>query len=143
MTRDTAPAAATLLPGYWCECATYPHPQPTPTSGRIVITASRATTPAQVIRWMRLSVRALAPSLGHDPPRSAWEWLTDGYADARTDLHEGQACAFTLTHANTRIEWTARPVLFLPTPRTNPLAPSPERDEAAPEHGQATLNSTE
>lgn len=109
MTTTTNTTA--LRPGYRCECTTY---TPAALNGAAIVAVLDATTPAQAVRWIRVAVRTLASSLEPLAAQHAWEWITDGYRDALEALDHGHPCAFTITHADTRVQWTARPVTYLP-----------------------------
>jgi hypothetical protein len=50
----------------------------------------------------------------HGPSTEAWEWLYDGRIDTRRALLRSEPCTVSVIHADTRITWTIRPVLFLP-----------------------------
>jgi hypothetical protein len=73
-------------------------------------------TPAQAVRWIRVTLRTIASALEPDASATAtaWTWITTGHTQMLRTLTHGQADVLTLTHNGTRIQWTARPALFLP-----------------------------
>ncbi|MCQ4044674.1 hypothetical protein ACFOSC_17980 [Streptantibioticus rubrisoli] len=96
--------------GYWCECWTA---SPVTSSAPELFASFEAVTATQAVRWICGVLRTIASALEPDAADRAWTWLTSGYVAALDHLERAQPCAFTVTHASTRIEWTARPVLFL------------------------------
>ncbi len=103
------PRRSPLSPGYWCECWTQ---SPATGNAPVLLASFDATTATQALRWIRVTVRTIASALEPQEFRRAWEWLSGGYLTALQDLTHTQPCAFAVSHADTRIEWTARPVLF-------------------------------
>jgi hypothetical protein len=98
--------------GFWCECWTEntdaPEKQP-------ALRASfDAYSPSQADRWVAVALPTISPALDPDASNEAWEWLHDERIDTRRALLREEPCTVTVTHANTRITWTIRPVLFLP-----------------------------
>ncbi|WP_234332434.1 hypothetical protein [Streptomyces sp. NRRL F-5650] len=49
-----------------------------------------------------------------DASDEAWEWLYEGRVKTRRALLRTEPCTVSVPHAETRITWTIRPVLFLP-----------------------------
>ncbi len=96
--------------GYWCECWTT---SPTTGSAPGLFASFEAVTATQAVRWIRGVLRTIVSALEPDAADRARAWLATGYVTAVGDLERAQPCVFTVTHASTRIEWTARPVLFL------------------------------
>ena len=101
----------TLHDGYWCECWTQ---SPTTGSRPVLLASIEADTPRQAIGWIRTTLRTIALSLEAEARTQAWDWITTGHRTAVRDLPRGEPCAFTISHGATLIEWTARPVQFLP-----------------------------
>jgi hypothetical protein len=97
--------------GYWCECWTT---NTTTGDAPGLLASFEAVTATLAVRWIRVVLRTIVSALDSDAADRAWAWLTSGYVAAIGDLERAQRCAFAITHANTHIEWTARPVLFLP-----------------------------
>nr|WP_232544252.1 hypothetical protein [Streptomyces buecherae] len=58
--------------------------------------------------------RTISPALDADASDEAWEWLYEDRVHTRRALLQVQPCTVSVTHADTRITWTIRPVLFLP-----------------------------
>ncbi|MFF4604247.1 hypothetical protein ACFY12_16175 [Streptomyces sp. NPDC001339] len=63
---------------------------------------------------MRLSVRVLLSSFGSEDTERAFRWLDHGQWEAIMRLKAGEPYAFVASSGDIRIEWAARPVLFLP-----------------------------
>jgi hypothetical protein len=97
--------------GYWCECWT----EDLNERERPVLRASiDAYSAPQADRWVAVALRTISPALDADASTEAWEWLYDGRIDTRRALLRSEPCTVSVTHADTRITWTIRPVLFLP-----------------------------
>ena len=101
----------TLHRGYWCECWTQ---SPTTESRPVLLASIEADTPRQAIGWIRITLRTIALSLEAEARTQAWDWITTGHRTATRDLSRGEPCTFTIRHEATLIEWTTRPVQFLP-----------------------------
>jgi hypothetical protein len=98
--------------GFWCECWTQ---DVNDEAGRPALRASfDAYSAPQADRWVAVALRTISPALDPDASDEAWEWLYDGRIDTRRALLRMEPCTVSLTHANTRITWTIRPVVFLP-----------------------------
>lgn len=109
-----------LRPGYLCECITYTIDA---LNNPVTVAAFDAASPTQAVRWIRIAVRTLASTLGQDDFRDTWDWITGGHHDASDALSIGDPCTFVITYRTTRVEWTARPVLFLPMAPHQPTSP--------------------
>jgi len=96
-------AGTSLRRGYWCECIS---------PG--MHASIDVDTPAQAVRWIRVTLRTIASALEPEASATAWTWITTGHTQMLRTLTHGHADALTLTHNGTLIQWTARPVLFLP-----------------------------
>jgi hypothetical protein len=97
--------------GYWCECWT----EDLNERERPVLRASiDAYSAPQADRWVAVALRTISPALDADASTEAWEWLYDGRIDTRRALLRSEPCTVSVTHADTRITWTIRPVFFLP-----------------------------
>ncbi|PWJ02309.1 hypothetical protein DKG34_39220 [Streptomyces sp. NWU49] len=98
--------------GYWCECWT------TATGGEterpVLLASFDAYSAAQADRWVAVALRTISPALDADASDEAWTWLYEDRLETRRSLLRGEPCTMTITHANTRITWTIRPVVFLP-----------------------------
>ncbi|NEB06021.1 hypothetical protein G3I78_44375 [Streptomyces sp. SID13726] len=97
--------------GYWCECWT----EDLTEERQPVLRASfDAYSAPQADRWVAVALRTISPALDPDASQEAWEWLYDGRITTRKALLRAEPCTVTLTQARTRINWTIRPVIFLP-----------------------------
>jgi hypothetical protein len=97
--------------GYWCECWTE---QVTGTGGPARLASFDAYSAPQADRWVATALRTISPALDSDASDEAWTWLYEGRAETRRALMRSEPCTVTITHADVRITWTIRPVLFLP-----------------------------
>lgn len=112
-------------PGWWCEFAAYSKADGG--SGGARRRANAADTPEQVLVWMRLAVRVLLSAFDPEDTERAFRWLDHGQWEAVMRLRAGEPYAFVATSGDTRVEWSARPVLFLPLARAadGPQCPCP------------------
>ncbi|MEU6604105.1 hypothetical protein ABZ922_03365 [Streptomyces shenzhenensis] len=101
----------TPTPGYWCECWTQDLTTGQPPTLRASIDAYMG---AQADRWVAVTLRTISPALDADASQEAWDWLYNGRIETRRALLRAEPCTVSVTHANTRITWTIRPVLFVP-----------------------------
>ncbi|MCI3226397.1 hypothetical protein [Streptomyces sp. NP-1717] len=91
-----------------------------------IIERHRARTPAEAIRQIRLSVRALVATL---PPEERERALSSaeggGCVGAVAAPHRGEPCGFSLSRHRARLEWTVHPYYAFHTPQTRrlPLLP--------------------
>ncbi|GAA1921175.1 hypothetical protein GCM10009837_53080 [Streptomyces durmitorensis] len=98
--------------GYWCECWTE---TTTGHQGGPHLRASfDAYSAPQADRWVAIALRTISPALDTDASDEAWGWLYAGRAQTRRALLAMKPCTVSVTHADTRITWTIRPVVFLP-----------------------------
>ncbi|MFS4106453.1 hypothetical protein [Streptomyces sp. PD-S100-1] len=97
--------------GYWCECWTE---DLTSAEGPALRASFDAYSAPQADRWVAVTLRAISPVLDADASDEAWTWLYDDRIQTRRALLRCEPCTVTITHANTRITWAIRPVLFLP-----------------------------
>ncbi|MBP5888620.1 hypothetical protein F3K20_43010 [Streptomyces scabiei] len=98
--------------GFWCECWTE---DLTEAEQHPVLRASfDAYSPPQADRWISIALRTITPALDSDASDEAWTWLYEGRIEPRRALLHAKPCTVSVTHADTRITWTVRPVLFLP-----------------------------
>ncbi len=100
-----------LTRGYWCECWTE---QFTGTGGPARLASFDAYSAPQADRWVAIALRTISPALDSDASDEAWTWLYEERAETRRALMRSEPCMVTITHADVRITWTIRPVLFLP-----------------------------
>lgn len=98
-------------PGWWCEFAAYPAADGV-TDG-VRRRAKAADTPEQALVWMRLSVRVLLSAFHPEDTERAFRWLDHGQWEAVMRLRAGEPYVFVASSGDTRLEWSARPVLFL------------------------------
>ncbi|MCR8575056.1 hypothetical protein [Streptomyces sp. Isolate_219] len=98
---------------WWCEFSTR-----TPAFGasddQVLVRAQSAETPTQAMVWIRLAVRVLLSGFDPRDTERAYRWLDHGQWEAVARLKAGEPYAFTAAAGRTRVEWSARPVLFLP-----------------------------
>jgi hypothetical protein len=97
--------------GYWCECWTE---EVTSTGGPARLASFDAYSAPQADRWVAIALRTISPALDSDASDEAWTWLYEERAETRRALMRSEPCAVTITHADIRITWAIRPVLFLP-----------------------------
>ncbi|MEU6476294.1 hypothetical protein ABZ858_05275 [Streptomyces sp. NPDC047017] len=101
-----------LRRGYWCECST--EAIRGPQEGPVLLASFDACSASQADRWVAVALRTISPALDAAASDEAWTWLYDGRLETRRALLRREPCTVTITHANTRITWAIRPVLFLP-----------------------------
>jgi hypothetical protein len=83
--------------------------------------AMECGTSAQALTWIRIALRTVLPALEPPEVRRACEWLAPhGQRQAARTLQGGAPVAFAVTARGLRVEWTARPVLFLPLAHRGP-----------------------
>jgi len=97
--------------GYWCECWTE---DLTSAEGPTLLASFDAHSAPQADRWIAVALRTISPALDSDASAEAWAWLYEERVETRQALLRSEPCTVTVTHANTRITWTVRTVLFLP-----------------------------
>ncbi|WP_395572763.1 hypothetical protein [Streptomyces sp. BK79] len=97
--------------GYWCECWTEHVTRPDPPALRASFDAYSAS---QADRWVAIALRTISPALDSDASDEAWAWLHEDRAETRRALLRSEPCTVTVKHAQLRITWTIRPVLYLP-----------------------------
>ncbi|MCX4442036.1 hypothetical protein OG998_12905 [Streptomyces albidoflavus] len=96
--------------GHWCECSTE---NATGTGGPARLASFDAYSASQADRWVAIALRTISPALDSDASDEAWAWLHEERAQTRRALLRSEPCTVTITHADVRITWTIRPVLFL------------------------------
>lgn len=104
-----------IRPGWWCECTTYTSATH---GGRARLHTHRADTAEHALVWMRIAVRPLLPGFDAEDRERAFRWLDHGQWEAVIRLKAGEAYAFVASAGETRVEWSARPVLFVPGLKT-------------------------
>ncbi|MFD4346339.1 hypothetical protein ACFWQ6_15995 [Streptomyces coelicoflavus] len=97
--------------GYGCECWTE---EVTGTGGPACLASFDAYSEPQADRWVAIALRTTSPALDSDASDEAWTWLYEERAETRRALMRSEPCTVTITHADVRITWTMRPVIFLP-----------------------------
>ncbi len=98
--------------GWWCEFTTRTTTADGSEDARVRTHA--ADSPEQALMWMRMAVRVLLSGFGpEDTERALW-WLNHGQWEAVMRLRAGEPYAFVASAGDARLEWSARPVLFLP-----------------------------
>ncbi|MEU9745669.1 hypothetical protein [Streptomyces niveus] len=94
---------------YWCEYVTYRSLNAT-SSGIETIERHSAGTPAEAIRQIRVSVRALTSTLPPKERTRALSWAEGGgCVGAIAALHRGEPCGFSLSRHDAWLEWTVHP----------------------------------
>ncbi|MCX4659125.1 hypothetical protein [Streptomyces uncialis] len=97
---------------YWCHAD-----QAVPGSVHLPLPSLTTTAPGEAVRWVRESVRTVAPLLDRDVFHTMWGRLGDHRAvdGAVIALRRGEPCAFTTaTPGGGLLSWTAYPVSVLP-----------------------------
>ncbi|MFG3121641.1 hypothetical protein ACGFYO_06520 [Streptomyces sp. NPDC048201] len=97
--------------GYWRECWTE---DLTRQEQPALLASFDAYTAPQADRWVSVALRTISPALDPDASDAAWEWLYDGRIETRRALLHSEPSTMSVTHEQTRITWTIRPVIFLP-----------------------------
>lgn len=103
-------AMPTLRPGYWCECWTQ---SPATGEAPVLLASCEARNAVQAVRWIRVALRGIISALEPETAACARSWLAGGYVSAIEALAYTTPYIVTISHRDTHIEWTARPVLFL------------------------------
>ncbi|MFI1362910.1 hypothetical protein [Streptomyces griseochromogenes] len=96
--------------GFWCECWTEDLSEQ---QGPARLAAFDAYSAPQADRWVAVALRTISQALDADASDEAWEWLYDGRTETRRALLRSEPCTVSVTHADIRITWTIRPVLYL------------------------------
>ncbi|MDX3456914.1 hypothetical protein PV396_34040 [Streptomyces sp. ME02-8801-2C] len=104
--------ASVVRQGWWCEFAAYPMSDGG--NGGAGLHANAADTPEQALVWMRIAVRVLLSAFDPEDAERAFRWLDHGQWEAVMRLRAGEPYAFVASCGDTRVDWSARPVLFLP-----------------------------
>ncbi|WP_329386703.1 hypothetical protein [Streptomyces sp. NBC_01716] len=125
---------------YWYEHVTY---RSLTAAGSDVETIERrsARTPAEAIRQIRQSVRALTTTLPPNERKRALSWAEGGgCVGAVAALHRGEPCGFSLSRRGAWVEWTVHPyhVFHTAEARRLPLVPTcpPLNATGAQQHSQ-------
>ncbi|MGW2742843.1 hypothetical protein [Streptomyces sp. NPDC001450] len=96
--------------GFWCECWTE---DLTDQRGLALVASFDAYSAPQADRWVAVALSTISPALDADASDEAWESLYDGRAETRRALLRSESCTVSVTHVDTRITWTVRPVTYL------------------------------
>jgi hypothetical protein len=107
----TIPAAQLTHPGYRAECRSL-----SPATGEtpVLVALHNTTDATQAIRWITQGVRIVLCTVDPDERDKATRWIDTDHAHAAEALTKGQPVTVTTTYPASYLEWTARPVLFLP-----------------------------
>lgn len=97
--------------GYRCECVTR---RATDNSQYALAQCLDATRTMQAIVWIRVALRTVVGTLDPKEAQRAYGWLDTGQWEALHWLDRGEPVTFAVTAGELRIEWSARPVWFLP-----------------------------
>lgn len=97
------------VPGVRCECRLYP------AGSKVSIPAGVFDTrsPVRAVRWIRVGVRSLVSTLDEQAAEPIHEWLLFGETPAVRALSQGQSRTYGFEHKGSRVQFTARPVLYL------------------------------
>ena len=96
--------------GFWAECVTR-----TADTGTSLVASIDTVTALAAVEWVRGSAGPLVPLLDEVECDAALSWLEGGGCiGAVAGLRRGEPCAFTVRRGGTCVEWTVRPVVFLP-----------------------------
>lgn len=119
-------------PGFWYERIRY---RSLPDSDVLSAAYYATTNPAQAIRRIRVEVRTLVSVLPTKEMLRALAWVEgDGCIGAVGALHRGEPCGFSLSTHDAWIEWTVRPVLFLPLANVTPFEECPPKKRQSGNH---------
>ncbi|KPC61161.1 hypothetical protein [Streptomyces chattanoogensis] len=122
MAGGVTPGPFTLLPGYWCERFVYSSLYTeVPVSWAVMTTTS--AVPA--VRCINADARRMAFGLPERERLRALDRMgRQKPLGAMAALHRGEPCGLGLKLGGAWVEWSARPVLFLPLAgRTQPTCP--------------------
>lgn len=100
--------------GFWCECWTA---NLTAQQEPSLLALFAAHSPSQTDRWISVILAAISPTLDASASDEAWERLYEPRIETRRALLRSEPHTASVTHAETRLTWTIRPVLFLPFAR--------------------------
>jgi hypothetical protein len=96
--------------GFWAECVTR-----TADTGACLVASVDTATALAAVGWVRGSADPLVSLLDEVERDTALSWLEGGGCiGAVAGLRRGEPCAFTVRRGGTCVEWTVRPVVFLP-----------------------------
>ncbi|MFE2064236.1 hypothetical protein ACFXDH_17825 [Streptomyces sp. NPDC059467] len=101
----------TTGPGFWCECWTQDLDEQ---QAPALMGSYDAYSEVEANNWVGTILRTISPALDTEACDEAWERLNDHRIDTRRALLRREPWTVSITHINTRITWTVRPVLFLP-----------------------------
>lgn len=123
MKRGTA--SDLLTPGFWCERFVYRSVH----ADRLASWTALAThSPVRAVRLMGADAREVAAGLPEgERQRVLGEVGGPGQVGAMAALQRGEPCGLALDCAGAWVEWSARPVLFLPLADGAPGTPGPCR----------------
>ena len=107
----TIPAASLIHHGYRSECRSM---NPTTGEGPELVALHNTTDPAQAIRWIRQGLRTVLYTVDPNEHDHLTRWMASDHTQATDTLTNGQPITITATYPGSHLEWTARPVLFLP-----------------------------
>ncbi|MBF9073169.1 hypothetical protein [Streptacidiphilus fuscans] len=107
----TIPAASLIHRGYRIE---YRSLNPSTGEGAELVALHNTTDARQAIRWIRQGLGLILCTVDPDEHDRLTRWMTSDQARAVDALTHGQPVTITATYPGSHLEWTARPVLFLP-----------------------------
>lgn len=128
MTGRVTSSRVTVRPGYWGTCTAYTKVA-TARDQPSVMQAKDADTATQALIWIQVALRTLVSALAPDEAERTYVWLARGQLEALSRLQRSSLSAFAVAVQDTRVEWTARRVLFLPQANRDagPLPPCAHR----------------
>lgn len=115
MTREVSAAAALTAPGFWCERFVY---RSVDADDLVSWSGVAAQSPLRAVRLISADARRMAVRL---PERARQRVLGQvsgqGQVGAMVALDRNEPCGLALDCGGAWVEWSARPVLFLPLVR--------------------------
>lgn len=128
-------AAELARPGWQCEFTVHTSGVD---GGCARLGARGAGTPEQALVWMRLSVRELVSGFAPEDCERAYRWLEYGQWEAVYLLRSGEPYRFTARFETSVLEWSARPVVFVPL-ASSCLRETPNRSAGRPVASHTTV----
>ncbi|WP_370149453.1 hypothetical protein [Streptacidiphilus sp. EB129] len=107
----TTPTAPLVRHGYRCECRVQ---SPSTGSAPALVDTFDTTSAAQGVRWVRRSLTILLLAVDSVARERLAHWIDADHEKALADLVSGRPFNLGAEYADVRVEWTARPVVFLP-----------------------------
>ncbi|MEN8650423.1 hypothetical protein ABCR94_07220 [Streptomyces sp. 21So2-11] len=115
---------ARVTTGWWC-AFTVRMPLGGAGGEWVRVHACATRTPERALVWMRLSVRTRLSTFDTADANRTYRWLDHGQWEAVIRLKTGEPYTFAASAGDTRIEWSVRPVRFLPRVDQHPTEGRP------------------